>query len=108
MRTDDIDDEISINAIALGEAVKDVRGTLTLAQMVEITGLSISYLSDIERGKTVPTLNTLKKIASARDYELSVTFESTAHISITPIQLATIESQLQTLVNSISKLRDTI
>lgn len=34
------------------------------------TGLSVSYLSDIQRGRTMPTLETIEKIAAA--FEISV------------------------------------
>ena len=36
------------------------------------TGLSLSYLSDIQRGRTNPTLETLEKIALAFDMSLTV------------------------------------
>jgi transcriptional regulator with XRE-family HTH domain len=38
--------------------------------VAERSGLSVSYLSDIERGRTIPTLNTLEAIADA--LEISV------------------------------------
>ena len=36
----------------------------TLKGMAEVTGLSVAYLSDLERGKSEPSLKTLVKIAS--------------------------------------------
>jgi transcriptional regulator with XRE-family HTH domain len=39
------------------------RRDMTLAQVAEYTGLSISFLSDLERGKTDPSLSSLRKIA---------------------------------------------
>lgn len=97
-----------VNATALGNAVKQVRGNLTLAQLSNETGISLSYLSDIERGRTVPTIEILKKIAHARGYKLSVTFESEANITISVMQLATIEAQLEALKQSIAKLKETV
>lgn len=38
---------------------------LTLAQLSKQTGLSMSYLSDIERGKTKPTLDTFSNIITS-------------------------------------------
>ena len=38
---------------------------LTLKQLAESSELSVSYLSDIERGRTTPTLNTLEVLAHA-------------------------------------------
>jgi transcriptional regulator with XRE-family HTH domain len=37
---------------------------MTLAQVAEKTGLSISFLSDLERGRTDPSLSTLRRIAA--------------------------------------------
>lgn len=45
--------------------VRVLRGDKTLKQLAELTGLSISYLSDIERGRTLPSIDTLDKIFTA-------------------------------------------
>jgi DNA-binding XRE family transcriptional regulator len=37
---------------------------MTLAEVAEKTGLSISFLSDLERGRTDPSLSTLRRIAA--------------------------------------------
>lgn len=48
----------------LGEKIRRVRKArgLTLAQVSEKTGLSIGYLSQVERNKTSPTIDVLKAI----------------------------------------------
>jgi transcriptional regulator with XRE-family HTH domain len=38
---------------------------LTLKNLAEVTGLSVSYLSDIERGRTNPSLKTVEALAEA-------------------------------------------
>lgn len=43
---------------------------LTLAQVSDKTSLSVSFLSDIERGRTQPSLGTLEKLATV--YQVSV------------------------------------
>lgn len=43
---------------------------MTLKDVKETTGLSISFLSDIERGRTNPSLETVYKLADC--YEISV------------------------------------
>jgi len=48
---------------------------LTLAQLGARTGLSTSYLSQVERGKTAPSLPTLTEIAKALDVHLRHFFE---------------------------------
>jgi XRE family transcriptional regulator, regulator of sulfur utilization len=51
----------------LQERLKEIRISrdLTLKGLAERTGLSVSYLSDIERGRTTPPLPTLETIATA-------------------------------------------
>ncbi len=50
----------------LGERLRELRQGLeyTLLQLSQATTLSVSYLSDIERGRTTPSLDTLEKIAT--------------------------------------------
>lgn len=43
---------------------------LTLLQVSEETGLSVSFLSDLERGRTRPSLDTLEKLAAF--YQVSI------------------------------------
>lgn len=53
----------------LQDRLKELRTNkdLTLKGVAERSGLSVSYLSDIERGRTKPTLNTLEALADALD-----------------------------------------
>lgn len=46
------------------------RAGLTLAQVSERAGITLSFLSDIERGRSLPGLDTLERIADV--YGLSV------------------------------------
>lgn len=46
----------------------------TLKVLAEQTGLSISFLSEIEVGRSEPSLETLRKIAAAYEMELRVEF----------------------------------
>lgn len=56
----------------LEERIRELRTQrrLTLKDIAEATGLSVSYLSDIERGRTTPSLNTLEALSAA--FEISV------------------------------------
>lgn len=49
----------------LSDRLRELRTTreLTLKELAERTNLSVSFLSDIERGRTTPTLNTLESLA---------------------------------------------
>lgn len=49
----------------LGERLRELRQQhgLTLLQLSQQTTLSVSYLSDLERGRTNPSIDTLERIA---------------------------------------------
>lgn len=47
---------------------------MTLKQVSELTGLSVAYLSQVERERTDPSLASLKKIAAALNIKLSDLF----------------------------------
>lgn len=53
--------------------LRTVKG-LTLAEVAQGTGLSISYMSDLERGRTNPSIETLEKIAAFHDLTLFISF----------------------------------
>jgi transcriptional regulator with XRE-family HTH domain len=58
-------------------ALRNERG-FTLAQLGRQVGLSASYLSQIERGVTMPSLSRLATIAGALDVEMGLFFEDDA------------------------------
>lgn len=49
------------------ETIKSLRkaNDLTLAQLAEQSDLSVSYISDIEKGRTLPTIETLDRLLIA-------------------------------------------
>ncbi len=53
---------------------------LTLRELGERCGLSISYLSDIERGRTQPSLDSVNAITGAMDYHVVMQFENSQHV----------------------------
>ncbi len=65
-------------AESIGERIKALRSEqgMTLAELGERTGLSASYLSQIERDKTTPSLITLTTVARALNVGLRYFFES--------------------------------
>jgi transcriptional regulator with XRE-family HTH domain len=63
-----------ISNIDIAQDLRRMRGTRTLAEMSSLTGFSVSYLSDIERGRTVPTLKTIQQIATAAGYMVMIQF----------------------------------
>ena len=64
----------------LGEKLKNTRKNLrgyTLQKVFDETGISVSFLSDIERGRTKPSLETLQKLANYYQVNLSDLLEDT-------------------------------
>lgn len=57
--------------ISLGSEMRQVRKArlLTLKQVAEVTGISVSHLSAIERSATSPSLDVVHKIAAALDID---------------------------------------
>ena len=52
--------------MTIGEKLKNIRknnAKCTLLEVAQATGLSVSFLSDIERGRTNPSLDTLTKLS---------------------------------------------
>lgn len=63
---------------SIGERIKTLRieHGMTLAELGEKVNLSTSYLSQIERDKTSPSLTTLESIAKSLNIELRYFFET--------------------------------
>lgn len=47
---------------------------MTQREVSEKTGLSVSYVSDLERGRTLPSLKTLEKLAACYEMTLTIQF----------------------------------
>ena len=65
---------LAANALlAIGSRIRQLRGDrgLTLQALAEMTGLSASLLSLVERGKTSPSIGTLVAIAHAFDVHMT-------------------------------------
>lgn len=78
--------------------MRSVRG-LTLADVATGTGLSVSYLSDLERGRTNPSIETLEKIATFYGVELFISF-----VGDIPDTVKVKTSDLQTLKALIERI----
>lgn len=48
---------------------------MTLSQVADQTGISVSFLSDLERGRTAPSLHTLELLATCYDVSLASLLE---------------------------------
>lgn len=62
--------------INLAEYLKIMRESrnMKLREVAEKTGLSTSYLSDLERGRTLPSIETLEKLAAYYGMKLAIRF----------------------------------
>lgn len=65
---------------SIGPELRRIRKTagMTLAQVEDVAGVSVGFLSDVERGARVPSLRTLGKLATA--------YRTTIPLTITPTE----------------------
>lgn len=63
----------------IGNVIREGRNKRSLTQrdVSEITGISRSYLSDIETGRYMPSVNTLIQLASLLDLDLNFLLKMT-------------------------------
>jgi transcriptional regulator with XRE-family HTH domain len=71
--TEDLGNLAATALVAIGSRVRQLRNErgLTLQALAEMTGLSASLLSLVERGKTSPSIGTLVSIAHAFDVHMT-------------------------------------
>ena len=74
----------------------------TLAELAEKTGLSLSYISDIEHARAIPTLDTLDKILQA--YGLTITLSCFDGDYIPPGYVFTSRDKLKELAALVAEL----
>jgi transcriptional regulator with XRE-family HTH domain len=62
----------------LGQTIRDLRKKkpLSLKQLAELSGVSVSFLSQVERGATSPSISSLMRIAHALDRTIGSLLES--------------------------------
>ncbi len=53
-----------------GERLRELRGDKTLRETADTFGMSLSYLSDLERGRTIPSIKMIVHLANL--YQMSV------------------------------------
>jgi transcriptional regulator with XRE-family HTH domain len=73
--------EALLSAAQLGQRIKRLRlkRSMGLVELGRLTGLSASFLSQLETGRVVPTLRNLARIALVFNKDLSWFFESAGH-----------------------------
>jgi len=73
--------EALLSSAQLGQRIKRLRlkRSMGLVELGRLTGLSASFLSQLETGRVVPTLRNLARIALVFNKDLSWFFESAGH-----------------------------
>ena len=73
--------------MSVGRKLRELRKTYhyTLKDVKERTGLSISFLSDVERGQTKPSLDSLQKLAICYQVGTSDLLEDAETVASTPV-----------------------
>ena len=73
--------EALLSAVQIGQRIKRLRlkRSMGLVELGRLTGLSASFLSQLETGRVVPTLRNLARIALVFNKDLSWFFESSGH-----------------------------
>lgn len=68
-KTQLIEGDVVERGLSLGDKIRLLRTEkkMSLQELAERAGISLSYLSEIERGTVYPSLNTVKRIAEALD-----------------------------------------
>lgn len=78
-------DPLDLTTVAVRLADLRRQRGLTMSALADRTGYSVSYISQIERGESIPSLSVLAAVASALDTELTGFFEETTEplVSVT-------------------------
>lgn len=73
--------------MSVGRKLRELRKTYhyTLKDVKERTGLSISFLSDVERGQTKPSLDSLQKLAVCYQVGTSDLLEDADSVAAKPV-----------------------
>ena len=73
--------EALLSAVQIGQRIKRLRlkRSMGLVELGRLTGLSASFLSQLETGRVVPTLRNLARVALVFNKDLSWFFESAGH-----------------------------
>lgn len=89
----------------IGELLRYLRDRdhLTQGQVAERTGLSISYLSDIERGRTTPSMEAIARLADAFGLTL-LEFIGSAEMHLTAAERALLVAYRARDLNTIVRL----
>ncbi len=102
--------------MVIGDKLKELRATKNLSQgdIEKRTGLQRCYISRVENGHTVPSVDTLEKMARALEIPIYRIFTDDAHVKKPNISLSNGEpahnkkqdAQLRPFVKALSRMDD--
>ncbi len=69
------DEDIGYHDLEIGPLLKRLRGDMSLREVRRLTGVSNSYLSEIEKGERRPGTNLLKRLAALYSVDVRVLME---------------------------------
>ena len=74
------DGETSYHDLPIGPLLKRLRGDTSLREVRRLTGISNSYLSEIEKGERRPGTALLKRLAALYSVDVRVLMERAGHL----------------------------
>ncbi len=74
------DEDTDYNDLEIGPLLKRLRGNTSLREVRRITGISNSYLSEIEKGERRPGTSLLKRLAALYSVDIHVLMERAGYL----------------------------
>lgn len=99
------------SAKKVGKRIRGARGSLSQRKLAMMVGVSAAYISRIEQGERVPTLQLLERIASALGVELdwlrgrAAPAAAPAAKQSHPISSAVIANELEAIDAALARIR---
>ncbi len=75
-----MNDDIGYHDLEIGPLLKRLRGNMSLREVRRLTGISNSYLSEIEKGERRPGTNLLKRLAALYSVDIHVLMERAGYL----------------------------
>ena len=74
------DEDVGYHDLEIGPLLKRLRGDMSLREVRRVTGISNSYLSEIEKGERRPGTNLLKRLATLYSVDIHVLMERAGYL----------------------------
>ena len=74
------DEDTGYHELEIGPLLKRLRGNTSLREVRRLTGISNSYLSEIEKGERRPGTNLLKRLAALYSVDVHVLMERAGYL----------------------------